>query len=40
MIIWAITWAKTSTINLFVFTSTETTVAEDIFKNEKFNSLI
>jgi len=31
-IIYAITWAKSNTINSFVFTSTETTVVEDIFK--------
>jgi len=33
-IIYATTWAKSNTINYFVFTSTETTVVEDIFKKE------
>jgi len=33
-IIYAITWAKSNTINSFVFTSTETTIVEDIFKKE------
>jgi len=34
-IIYSITWAKSNTINFFVFTSTETTVVEDIFKKKR-----